>query len=112
MAPATIREAIQDSDKVLRMAEALRTLGHPIRLRILACLATRGEMTVLELARELGLPQAIVSQQLARLRLGGQVRVRSGGGFRHYSLVMTETVMLLECLARCCEATSRVFETR
>ncbi len=106
MAP-TMNEVLKDPHKVARMAEALKALGHPIRLRIMACLAIRGEVTVCDLARELGLPQAVVSQQLARLRLGGQIRVRPSHGYRYYSLVVPETIALLDCLTRCCEATSR-----
>ncbi len=108
MAFPSIGDAIKDPEKAARMAEALKALGHPVRLRIMASLAARGEVTVSDLAEELGLPQAIVSQQLGRLRLAGQVRVRPNRGFRYYSLVATETVSLLECLVRCCDAmTSR-----
>ncbi len=104
MAPLTMAEAMEDMDKVERMAETLKALGHPVRLRIMAYLAFRGEGTVSDLAKKLGLPQAIVSQQLARLRLSGQIRVRPDRGFRYYSLATRETASLLECLVRCCHA--------
>lgn len=107
MAPTTAITSIQDPVKAARVAEALKTLGHPVRLRIMACLATRGEMTVSDLVRELALPQALVSQQLARLRLGGLIRVRPEGGYRYYALTATEAVDLLDCLVRCCEAASK-----
>ena len=48
-------------------AGVLRALSNPSRLLIL-CRLSEGEMTVGELETELGLNQAYVSQQLARLR--------------------------------------------
>lgn len=89
-----------------RMAEALKTLGNPTRLRIMALLACTGERSVKEIGQALGLPQAVVSQQLATLRLHGQVKVRPDGGYRHYSVAVSQVGELLACLVRCCE-TSR-----
>lgn len=104
MASKGICEAVKDEAKAVKMAEVLKALAHPIRLRIMALLASRGEASVTEITKELGLPQAIVSQQLGRLRLSAQVRVSSRGGFRYYSLATKEASDLLECLLRCCEA--------
>ncbi|MCK5832974.1 winged helix-turn-helix transcriptional regulator [bacterium] len=50
-------------DKLDRIAGILRVLGHPDRLRILACLIHEG-CFVKELATKLNLPQSTVSQHL------------------------------------------------
>ncbi|MFN4175602.1 ArsR/SmtB family transcription factor [Phenylobacterium sp.] len=57
------------------LAEDLRALAHPARLRILACLAA-GELAVREIERRSGLRQPALSQQLAELRRGGWVATR------------------------------------
>ena len=43
-----------------RAAEILKTIGHPIRLRIVYCLDS-GERTVTEIQEAIGQPQAITS---------------------------------------------------
>lgn len=95
---------INDKGKTQRICENLKTLGNPVRLRILACLAEKGEQTVSNLVDELKLPQAIVSQQLTRLRLTNQVYVRTEKGFRFYGLSVPQIKELIECLVRCCES--------
>lgn len=98
---ATMAQVLRDEGRAERMAEVLKALGHPIRLRLVAILAHVGERTVGDLARDLGLAQAIVSQQLAILRLQGLVRVRTSGGYRYYGLAVNEVVTLLQCMSRC-----------
>jgi ArsR family transcriptional regulator len=84
------------------LAEVLRALANPTRLRLVAYLLCHGESTVGELARELGTAQAATSQALGALRLGGQVCVRRAGGFRYYSAAVPDLAVLLTCLSRCC----------
>lgn len=59
-------------------ARLLKALGHEGRLRIICYLAA-GERSVSELEELLGMRQAAVSQQLARLRLDGVVTSRRHG---------------------------------
>jgi len=71
-----------------RAAEAaafLKALSHEGRLKIL-CLLITGEMSVTALENALGLRQAAVSQQLARLRLEGLVARRREGKVIYYKL--------------------------
>jgi ArsR family transcriptional regulator len=81
--------------------DLLKALGHPARLRLVATLSASGEQSVTDLCGRLGLPQALVSQQLGILRLHGLVVVRRTGGFRYYSLAVPEIADLLSCMARC-----------
>jgi DNA-binding transcriptional ArsR family regulator len=66
-------------------AQFMRTLGHPIRLRILDILAHQ-EACVCHLTTILGRPQPYVSQQLATLRDGGLVSDRREGTLIYYRL--------------------------
>ncbi|MBD9374861.1 winged helix-turn-helix transcriptional regulator [Rhizobium sp. ARZ01] len=63
----------------------LKALSHETRLLIL-CLLTEGEKTVGEIETILRLPQAVVSQQLARLRQDQIVVTRRDGRQVFYSL--------------------------
>ena len=66
-------------------ALCLRALSNPSRL-LIVCNLLEGERSVSSLENELGLSQAYVSQQLARLRTEGIVSARREGRTVHYSI--------------------------
>ena len=82
------------------MAEILKALGPPLRLRLLEVLA-EGEASVGALQEHLGTSQAIASQQLRILRSNGIVTFRRQGTLSLYSLAIPGLLNLLVCLQRC-----------
>jgi len=78
-------------------AAYLRTLSNPARL-LLLCQLVDGPKRVGELEEALGLGQAYVSQQLARLRADGMVSAKKEGRIVHYSLDDPRVVALVEVL--------------
>ncbi|SOC43550.1 ArsR family transcriptional regulator [Rhizobium subbaraonis] len=68
-----------------RASRLLKALSHETRLLIL-CLLTESEKTVGEIEAILDLPQAVVSQQLARLRQDQLVVTRRDGRQVYYRL--------------------------
>jgi len=80
-----------------RAAQFLKALSHPGRLEILCHLA-EGEKCVATLEGLLGLRQAAVSQQLARLRSEGLVASRREGKTIYYRLSDDKTQRVLEVL--------------
>jgi DNA-binding transcriptional ArsR family regulator len=79
-------------------SEFLKAMSHEGRLLIL-CLLLDGETTVSEIEAKLDLPQAAVSQQLARLRLDGLVEARRDGRNIFYSLSKPEVSELIGTLS-------------
>jgi DNA-binding transcriptional ArsR family regulator len=77
------------------MARRLKAMGHPSRLQILDLLEAEGESCVCHLEARLGLRQAYISQQLARLRDAGLVADRRDGLNVYYSLKDDSVVSLL-----------------
>jgi DNA-binding transcriptional ArsR family regulator len=67
-------------------AEFFRALAHPIRIQLLEVLVGTDECSVQDLQREVGIEQAIVSQQLARLRASGIVVARKRGTATRYAV--------------------------
>lgn len=67
------------------LTRRLRTLGDPVRLRVLALLG-REELTVSELVATLNCAQPRVSGHLARLHEEGLVKARRAGRSVHYRL--------------------------
>jgi ArsR family transcriptional regulator len=82
------------------LADILKALGHQSRLRIVAVLCDQEE-TVGEIAVQLDIPQALVSQQLRILRMSGLVEASREGGFARYRLAEPRLRELLRCLEGC-----------
>ncbi len=75
-----------DDDELVRMAELLKVLGHPIRLQIVLNLI-ESSSCVKDIWGCLGLPQASVSQHLSALRAHGIVRGNREGTTVTYEVV-------------------------
>ncbi len=80
-------------------ANFLKALGHDGRLMIL-CHLMHGPKSVTELENLLSARQAVVSQQLARLRLEGLVSARREGQAIFYSILDPKVSEVLVVLAR------------
>ncbi|GAB3276035.1 metalloregulator ArsR/SmtB family transcription factor [Actinocorallia lasiicapitis] len=75
-------------------AELFKTLGHPVRIRVLELLSER-EHAVSELLPEVGIEAAHLSQQLAVLRRAGLVASRKEGSSVFYTLTSPKVAGLL-----------------
>jgi ArsR family transcriptional regulator len=93
------------------LADVLKALAHPARLRIVAALC-EGEESVIRLAERLGTPQAIVSQQLRILRMSGLVVAERSRGFSRYRLAQPRLRQLVKCLEGCHSETAGAKSTR
>ncbi|MEM5582625.1 MULTISPECIES: metalloregulator ArsR/SmtB family transcription factor [unclassified Roseibium] len=91
----------KDLDRLLAQArkasDLLKALSHEVRLVIL-CLLSEGEKSVSEIEDILTMPQAAVSQQLARLRLEGLVQSRRDGRMIYYKLMDDEVNSIITSL--------------
>jgi ArsR family transcriptional regulator, virulence genes transcriptional regulator len=93
-APLPLADFMQQAADAVAL---LKALSHENRLLIL-CILCKDEKTVGELEEILQLQQAIVSQQLARLRADGLVESRRNGRQIYYSIanpLVQEVVALL-----------------
>ncbi len=93
-------ELARDDAKSARIAEVLKAVAHPLRVRIVAILC-RGEQHVSALAEALDAPQAIVSQQLRILRLHDLVAATRQDGFAYYRLAEPQLRSLVSCMEKC-----------
>jgi ArsR family transcriptional regulator len=83
-----------------RAAEIIKLLGHPERLKIVEVLE-EGEATVTEIQDALGLPQAIVSQHLAKMRGAEIVAARRDGVHVYYRIREAKVPHILRCIRTC-----------
>jgi DNA-binding transcriptional ArsR family regulator len=86
--------------QLCRAAETIKLLGHPERLKIVEVLEA-GESTVSDIQAELDLPQAIVSQHLAKLRGLGIVAAKRDGIHVYYRVMEPKVRHILECIRKC-----------
>ncbi|WP_415393927.1 ArsR/SmtB family transcription factor [Paracoccus sp. SJTW-4] len=93
---AAMQPLIEQTDSI---ASLFKAMGHDGRLTIL-CHLRSGEKNVSELEALLSSRQAIVSQQLARLRMEGLVVARREGQTIHYRLADARVPAILDLLAR------------
>jgi len=75
-------------------AELFRTLGHPVRIRVLELLQD-GPKPVSDLLAEIGVEASSLSQQLAVLRRAGLVASTRSGASVMYALSTTDVADLL-----------------
>lgn len=74
-----------DDPGIVDLADGLKTLSDPNRLRIV-CLLLRGERCVCEVERELGISQQLASHHLNVLREGGFLSLRKEGTSSYYAV--------------------------
>lgn len=89
--------ATKDAGPSIRRIEAdfFRTLGHPVRVRVVELLRD-GEMTVGDIQAELGIDSSGTSQHLAAMRRQGILEARKEGTSVHYRVRDPRIFQLLE----------------
>ena len=68
------------------MAEVIKLIGHPLRLRILEYLDLHGECTVNTIVAGISGQQSAVSQHLNKMRMAGIVACRRAVSYTHLTL--------------------------
>ena len=68
------------------LAQTIKALSDPIRLRIVLLLQAEGELCVCDLMAVLKLPQSTISRHLAYLKRSCWVDIRREGVWMHYTL--------------------------
>lgn len=92
--PADLAKLLEQAKNA---SELLKALSHETRLLIL-CLLSESEKSVGELEEIMSMPQAAVSQQLARLRFDRLVNTRREGRIIYYSIASAEVGNIIEQL--------------
>lgn len=90
-------EAIDLFTQARKASDLMKALSHESRLLIL-CLLAEGEKAVSDLEDIMDMPQAAVSQQLARLRFDGLVNARRDGRNIYYSIASQEVTSVVDTL--------------
>lgn len=86
------------SEPMKHLAQTIKALSDPIRLRIVLLLQAEGELCVCDLMAVLNLPQSTVSRHLAYLKRSCWVDTRRQGVWMHYTLSRESCLICKELL--------------
>jgi DNA-binding transcriptional ArsR family regulator len=84
-------------DGLREAAECLRTLAHPMRLRMVQ-LMLRDELTVGEIAEACGIPSHVASEHLRMMQHCGLLARRQDGRCIYYQVSEPTVERLMECI--------------
>ncbi|MBG9982605.1 helix-turn-helix transcriptional regulator [Aerococcaceae bacterium DSM 111020] len=85
-------------DENNELVQIFKLMGHPIRLSIIRLLKDEEYLNVGSIVDALELPQATVSQQLAKLKAGNIVTAKRDGTKVRYSLTNEHVVQIIDSL--------------
>ena len=80
-----------------KVAETLRVVSHPARLRIIEILE-EGERSVTEIQEFLGITQSLTSQHLNHMRVRRVLPSRKNGNMVFYSILNPDVVKVIHCI--------------
>lgn len=83
-----------------KMADVLRTLSHPHRLKIIEMLESASEAPVHEIMAVLELPQTTTSHHLNTMKRAGLIRSQRRGKEIWYRIADPDSLTILECIRR------------
>ncbi len=95
----TVRSEVLDVGKLQEAAECLRTLAHPVRLRMVQ-LMLRGKLTVGEIAQACEIPSHMASEHLRMMQHCGLLARRQDGRRIYYQVSEPTVERLMECIER------------
>lgn len=96
--PPKLRE---DSDRTKRIANTMKTIGHPSRLLIIELLLEKGKMPVKEIYEAVDISQSNASQHLKALENIGVLTSEREGKNICYSVQNMTVERLLQCVGEC-----------
>jgi ArsR family transcriptional regulator len=88
-----------DMELLEEVSPTLRTLAHPMRLRIIDFLED-GERSVSDIVKATGRSQALTSHQLGLLRSHGVIKPRRDGNHVFYRISDESALGLLDCIRK------------
>jgi ArsR family transcriptional regulator, zinc-responsive transcriptional repressor len=88
-----------DAGKLQQAAECLRTLAHPLRLRMVQ-LMLRGRFTVGEIAEACEIPSHMASEHLRMMQHCGLLARRQDGRRIYYQVSEPTVERLMDCIER------------
>ncbi|WP_420579700.1 ArsR/SmtB family transcription factor [Reichenbachiella sp.] len=92
---------IEEQEKLEKVAFILKTIGHPVRLKILSLLSENQQMSVNEISERCEVEQSLISHHLTNMKLKGVLQSERDGKSIFYSIKLMEVLNVVECMSKC-----------
>jgi DNA-binding transcriptional ArsR family regulator len=93
------RPSLLEWGKLQKAADILKTVAHPLRLRIIEFLQHE-ELSVGAIQDLLGVSQSLTSQQLSLMKAKGILKSRKSGNMVYYGIERLEVIQVINCLKK------------
>lgn len=92
-----------DSDAIVRVAEILKTIGHPLRLQILEALEEKEPLNVTEIQEKIesNTGQSLLSHHLIKMKDRGILKCEKQGMNVLYRIEDRNILKIFECMESC-----------
>lgn len=90
-------------EEIIRVAELLKAIGHPVRLSILEVLEQHEPLCVSEIQSRLAQPveQSLLSHHLIKMKDKGILNCEKIGMHMHYRLKDRAILNIFDCMEKC-----------
>lgn len=90
-----------ESEKLEKAAFILKTIAHPVRLKIIELLNENEQLSVGDICERINCEQSLTSHHLSNMRLKGILSAQRDGKNMFYSLKEKDVVHILACIENC-----------
>lgn len=89
--------------KLAKIAEVLKTIGHPVRIEILSLLESHERLTENDIQEKIStdIEQSMLSHHLIKMKDKGVLKCEKEGLYVYYSLKEPNITGLLDCMSNC-----------
>ena len=88
-------------ESIERTAYILKTIAHPLRLKIIYLLGEKGPLSVNDICKHLSSDQSLTSHHLSMMKLKGVLNSKREGQKHIYSLAVEQILSVFDCLQDC-----------
>jgi len=92
---------VLSTDKIEKAAFILKTIAHPVRLRIIELLDMHEKLSVGDICEMLNCEQSLTSHHLSNMKLKGLLSAKRDGKNIYYSLKEKDVTKIISCLENC-----------
>lgn len=86
---------------MLRVAEILKAIAHPVRLSILELLGENTALTVSEIQSYTSIEQSLLSHHLIKMKDKGVLKSYREGKNHYYQLTDAHIIQIFSCMEKC-----------
>ena len=92
-----------DTHKLIKVANILKTIGHPLRLEILAVLEAKEKLNVSQIKDliESNVEQSLLSHHLIKMKDKGILESKKDGMHVVYSITERNILKIFDCMEKC-----------